>query len=163
MQKAPIFEEEEKRLSAVKDLEILDTPKEKRFDDITYAAAKGLNVPISSIAIIDEGREWYKSCYGLDLKEGKREISFCGHTLVAQENVLIIEDTLEDDRFKDNPYVLGDPFVRFYAGVRLFDRETKMPVGVFCVKDRRPRVLSVEEIASVLDYAAKAEDEINKK
>ena len=163
MKIAPIPENESERLEATKNLGILDTDREERFDRITTEAAQKLNMPISAISIIDKGREWYKSCYGLDATEGNRDISFCGHALVDESTIFVIEDTLKDERFADNPYVLGEPFVRSYAGVRLFDRATKMPVGVFCVKDKAPREFSTEEIAAVLDYAAQAEDEINKK
>lgn len=162
MKNAPIPEDEEKRLDATKKLNILDTIAEERFDQITHQAAEKLGVPISAISIIDENREWYKSCYGVDAKEGDRNISFCGHTIVEPEDVLVVEDTLKDDRFADNPYVLGEPFIRFYAGVRIFDKKTKMPVGVFCVKDKKPRELSIEELGIILDYASKAEAEINK-
>jgi GAF domain-containing protein len=162
MKTAPIPENEAERLEATKNLGILDTQKEERFDNITAEAAQKLNMPISAISIIDEGREWYKACYGIDVQEGKRDISFCGHTLVEPEDILVVEDTLKDERFSNNPYVISDPFIRFYAGVRIFDRKTKLPVGVFCVKDKSPRTLSIDELSVVLDYAAKAEEEINK-
>lgn len=162
MQIAPIPQNEIERMRAVKTLGILDTKKEARFDQITAEAAQKLNTPISTISIIDEGREWYKACYGIDTHEGKRDISFCGHTLVEPEDIMVIEDTLLDERFADNPYVISEPFIRFYAGVRLFDLKSRLPVGVFCVKDKIPRKLSVDELAIVLEYAAKAEEEINK-
>lgn len=163
MKTAPIPENETKRLRATRELGILDTLTEERFDRITHEAAHKLNVPISAISIIDENREWYKSCYGIDAKQGERKISFCGHALVEPQDVLVIEDTLKDERFADNPYVLGEPFIRFYVGVRIFDRKTRMPVGVFCLKDKEPRSLSITELGTVLEYAAKAEEEINKK
>jgi GAF domain-containing protein len=162
MKTAPIPENEKERLEVVRSLGILDTKAEERFDQITVEAAQKLNVPISTIAIVDEGREWYKACYGLDKKEGDRNISFCGHTLVGTEDVLVVEDTLKDERFADNPYVISEPYIRFYAGVRLFDKKSKLPVGVFCVKDKQPRQLSVDELSTILDCAAKAEVEINK-
>ena len=163
MTNAPIPENEKERLEATKKLGILDTIAEERFDQLTREAAEKIGVPISAISIIDENREWYKSCYGMDIKEGNRNISFCGHTITEPEDILVVEDTLKDDRFASNPYVLGEPFVRFYAGVRIFDRKTRMPVGVFCVKDKKPRTLSIDELAVVLDCAARAEEEINKK
>lgn len=162
MKNAPVLENEKERLEATRRLSILDTLAEQRFDEITRQAAQKIGVPISAISIIDENREWYKSCYGIDAKQGDRKISFCGHTIAEPEDVLVIEDTLEDERFSDNPYVLGEPFIRFYAGVRIFDRKTKMPVGVFCVKDKQPRKLSIEELGIILEYAARAEEEINK-
>ena len=141
---------------------ILDTVAEERYDKLTAEAAKKLCVPMSAISIIDENREWYKSCYGMDSKEGARDISFCGHTIVGGEDILVVEDTLKDERFSDNPYVQNDPFIRFYAGVKIFDHKTRMPIGVFCIKDKQPRKLSVDELATVLDYAGKVEEEINK-
>jgi GAF domain-containing protein len=163
MIKAPIAENEIKRLEILKSKNLLDSDPDPKFDSVTAMAVKKLNVPISTVSVIDENREWYKSCYGMDIKEGDRNISFCGHTITEPEDILVVEDTLKDDRFASNPYVLGEPFVRFYAGVRIFDRKTRMPVGVFCVKDKKPRALSVDELAVVLDCAARAEEEINKK
>lgn len=161
MIKAPIPHDEEKRLESVRNLNILDTKEEERFDIITENAVKELKVPISTITIMDKDREWFKSCQGLDVRESPREISFCGHALVS-ESVMIVEDTLEDERFKDNPMVVNAPHIRFYAGVRLFNRKDRMPVGVFCVKDTVPRKFSMDEIAKLLDFAEKAEEEINK-
>lgn len=158
---APTPENEEERLAAVHEHAILDTKPEERFDKLTREAVKKFGVPISMISIIDASREWYKSCQGLDIKEGDRKISFCGHALLA-ENVFIIEDTLQDQRFVDNPMVVGFPFIRFYAGVALRDQKTKLPIGVFCIKDTKPRKLSVEEVGSLLSFAERAERELNK-
>ena len=162
MKKAELPKNEAERLKAVHSLHILDTKPEERFNKITNEAAKKLEVPISAISIIDEEREWYKSCHGLDTTEGPRDISFCGHTLTHEEDILVVEDTLEDERFRDNPYVLGDPFVRFYAGVKLFDKKNKMPIGVFCVKDKSPRSLKMDDLSTILEYAQRAQEEINK-
>ena len=161
MQKAPIPNDEEKRLEAVHKLAILDTEPEERFDIITREAIIKLNVPISMVTILDSKREWFKSCIGLDQKEGDRDISFCGHALMAQ-NIFIVEDTLKDPRFEDNPMVVGPPFVRFYAGVALLDQKTHQPIGVFCVKDTKPRTLSMEEIGLILELGSRAEKELNK-
>ena len=158
---APIPLNEKERLEAVKAMGVLDTPKEERFDKLTEEAAIKLNVPISAISVIDEGREWYKSCFGLDQRQGERAISFCGHAIESEE-IFIVEDTLEDERFKDNPYVVGPPYIRFYAGIRLFDRKTKHPVAVFCVKDKKPRKLNMQELSTILDIAQRAENELNR-
>ena len=156
-----MYEKEEERMIVLRNKKILDTAREERFDVITKEAAEKFNVPISAISIIDETREWFKSCYGLEMMDGPREISFCGHALVSEE-IFIIEDTLLDERFANNPYVVGAPFLRFYAGIRLFDRESMLPIGVFCIKDTKPRKISVEELAAILEFATRAEDELNK-
>lgn len=158
---APIPENEKERLIALHNLAILDTEPEKRFDFITKEVKDKLNVPISTLTIIDKDREWFKSKQGVEAKEGKREISFCGHALLATE-IFIVEDTLKDDRFKDNPMVVGEPYVRFYAGISLRDHKTKQPVGVLCIKDMKPRKLSLDEINILMDLSSQAEREINK-
>ena len=161
MIKAPILQDEDKRLEAVHRLAILDTKPEERFDAITREAVKRLGVPMSMVTILDSNREWFKSCTGLDEKEGERAVSFCGHALMAQ-NMFVIEDTHQDPRFADNPLVVGPPFIRFYAGFALFDQKTSQPVGVFCVKDTKPRILNIQETGIIFELAERAEKEINK-
>ena len=161
MIKAPVPQNEEERLEAVHGMAILDTKPESRFDAITKEATKLLNVPISTITILDEKREWFKSCTGLDQKEGERAISFCAHALVVKD-LFIVQDTLKDERFKDNPMVTGYPFIRFYAGQSLLDHKTGQPVGVFCIKDKKPRDLSIEEMGVFINLANLAEEELNK-
>jgi GAF domain-containing protein len=161
MQNAPIPDDENKRIEAVHRLAILDTEPEERFDVLTREAVEKLNVAISVVSILDSNREWFKSCVGLDKKEGDRAASFCGHALLAK-NIFIVEDTLKDPRFADNPMVVGFPFIKFYAGVALFDYKTRQPIGVFCVKDTKPKKLTVQEIAIIIDMANKVEKELNK-
>ena len=161
MKIAPISPDEEKRLAAVHRMAILDTNPEDRFDDLTKEAVKKLHVPIAAISILDSKREWFKSCQGLDQKENSRDVSFCGHALLAK-NIFIVEDTMKDDRFFDNPMVIGRPFIRFYAGQALLDYKSGQPVGVFCVKDLSPRNLSLEEIDIITNLADRAEKELNR-
>lgn len=158
----PIHPDEQNRMKAVERLQILDTPLEKRFDAITKEAVKRLNAPISTISIIDKNREWRKSCVGLGNVDRPRNISFCGHSMLAKE-VFVVEDTLLDERFADNPYVVGEPFLRFYAGASLHERKTGLPVGVLCIKDTRPRKFSTGEVTTLLELAHKAESELNTK
>src|SRR3989344_2237699 len=150
MKKAPIPKNEKERLAALKQLGILDTKPEERFDRITREATKQFNVPISTVSIIDEDREWYKSCQGLDKTEGERNVSFCGHAMLSKQ-IFIIEDTLQDERFADNPMVINPPHIRFYAGVTLRERTTGLPVGVLCIKDVKPRKLSPDEVSLLID------------
>lgn len=162
MQKAPIPEFEKARICAVEGLRILDTATEERFDRITKEATARFEVPISTITIMDNDREWFKSKQGLDKNEGPRDISFCGHALIS-EDVMIVEDTFGDMRFSDNPMVIGPPFIRFYAGKSFYDHESKLPVGVFCIKDIKPKTMSVRDVGDFLELARQAEEEINKK
>ncbi len=160
MQLAPIPQDEDKRLESVHRLAILDTNPEPRFDVLTREAVEKLKVPMSMVSILDSGREWFKSCVGFDKKEGDRDVSFCGHALLAR-NIFVVEDTLEDPRFADNPSVVGAPFVRFYAGVALFDKKTNQPIGVFCIKDTKPRKFGSDEVTTLIEIAERAEKELN--
>ena len=159
MHYAPIPKNEEDRICAIIGMKILDTEAEERFDRITKKATELFNVPISTITIIDRDREWYKSEQGMDDQEGPRNISFCGHALV-QEDILIIEDTSKNDDFKDNPLVINKG-IRFYAGKSLYKKDAHLAVGVFCVKDYKPRQMSLTEIGQFLELAEQAERELN--
>ena len=161
MRRPSLHPQEEERLNIIKSLNILDTKPEERFDKITKMATEKLHVPISTVTIMDKDREWYKSCQGIGMREGPRAISFCGHAMSVKD-LFIVEDTLLDDRFKDNPTVIKAPFIRFYAGISLYNEKNGLPVGVFCVKDTQPRKLTMEEINIFLQLAAVAEDEINR-
>jgi GAF domain-containing protein len=160
MQSAPNPKNEKERLKKVMELGLLDTKPQERFDVITREATEAFNVPISTITIIDKKREWYVSCQGLDTKEAPRAVSFCAHAMAAR-NLFIIGDTLEDDRFKDNPMVIGKPHIRFYAGISLLGKDG-LNIGVFCIKDTKPRGLTIKEISMIMEFAKRAEDELNK-
>ncbi len=162
MKLAPIPKNEEERLQAVNSLGVLSTGPEDRFDEITQQAVEVFGVSMSTVTIIDRDTEWFKSCKGnlCDARSGDRATSFCGHAMLA-EGIFIVEDTLEDERFKDNPLVIGYPFIRFYAGVALREHSTNQRVGVFCIKDNKPHSFSVKEIALLLELAKKAEEELN--
>jgi len=161
MQNASIPTNEKERLDAVHRIAILDTKPEERFDVLTREAVEKLKVPMSMVSILDSDREWFKSCVGLDKKQGDRAVSFCGHALLAT-NIFIVEDTLKDPRFVDNPMVINTPFIRFYAGIALHDNQTGQAIGVFCVKDTKPRVFSSKELAILMDLSERAEKELNK-
>lgn len=160
MKLAPIPSNEKERLTAVLELKILDTKPEERFDRITKMTAKRFNVPITAISIIDSNREWYKSRQGLSIKESPRSTSFCGH-IVSHNYIFVIEDTLLDDRFMDNPQVINSPFIRFYAGVALSNKKNGLTVGTLCIKDIKPRKLSKQDIIDLKELALLAEDELN--
>ncbi len=160
--KAPLYKKENERLDVVHKMGILDTNPDPIFDSLTKEALERMSVPISTISIIDENREWYKSCQGVSNKQGPRDIAFCSWALISKD-AFIVEDTLKDERFKNNPYVVGEPYIRFYAGIALIDSASGMPVGVFCVKDTKPRILSTIELGTLFELAQKAESLINEK
>ncbi len=162
MQPALIPDNEEERLRALKSLNILDTPPEERFDEIIKQAIKYFKVPISTISLIDKDREWFKSCHGLHDRQGRRSTSLCGHAVLSQ-TIYIVEDTKKHKGFADNPMVIGKPYIRFYAGMALREWNTVLPVGVFCIKDTRPRKLSRAALAEFVDLATQAEMELNNK
>lgn len=137
-------QKEAKRLQAVQDLEILDTPPETDFDDIVRLAAKIFKVPISTVTILDAHRQWFKSALGLNMRETPRDISFCTHA-IEQSEPLIVENAKIDPRFSQSPLVTDSPHVSFYAGVPLLNSE-KHAVGTFCIMDRMPRALTAEEV-----------------
>lgn len=152
---------EEERLNIVKALNILDTKPEERFDRITKTAISKLKVPISTITIIDKDREWYKSYKGIFTNQSPRDESFCGHALLASD-IFMIEDTLKDEKFLDHPHVKSHTPIRFYAGINLKHKQSGLPVGVFCVKDYKPRTLTPEQLDVFIELAREAEYELNK-
>lgn len=137
----PIPENESFRLKALKDYSILDTLPEVEYEDITQLASQICGTPISSISLIDEKRQWFKSKIGLNSSETCREEAFCAHTIIEPDKILIIKDLTKDSRFFDNPIVANEPHVVFYAGVPLVS-SNGMAVGTLCVMDNKPKELN---------------------
>lgn len=134
---------EDRRQEALAALEILDTAPEDRFDRITRLAQRFFDVPMVSITLLDGERQWRKSHRGLTA-EAPRESAFCDLT-AAQDAPLIIDDASADDRFRDNPFVVGDPHLRFYAGEPLHAPGGE-PVGTLCVLDTEPHTLDADQL-----------------
>ncbi len=150
--KIPIQPDNElERLEFLKRLNILDSLPEQSFDDLTFLASKICETPIAIITLIDEKRQWFKSKVGLTASETPREISFCGHAILDNE-LFEIPNTLEDDRFTDNPLVTSDPNIRFYAGVPLIS-SNNYALGTLCVIDQVSRKLSPEQRSSLKKLA----------
>ncbi len=136
----PIPPEEEVRLEILRGYEVLDTPPEEAFDELTALAAHICEAPISLITLVDEDRQWIKSGAGDGVpRESSRHLSFCAHA-INQSGIFVVPDTLEDERFRDSPYVTSEPFVRFYAGAPLMSPEGHA-MGTLCVFDKEPRKL----------------------
>ena len=131
---------ESSRLAALLAFELLDTPAEAMFDNITALAAQICGTPIALISLIDAERQWFKSRVGLDAPETPREMAFCAHAING-ETLFEVDNTLLDPRFCANPLVTGAPDIRFYAGMPLSDGQGHN-LGTLCVIDRQPRHLS---------------------
>ena len=131
---------ESRRLRALRDYAILDTPQEAVFDDVVQLASLFCDTPIALVSLVDAERQWFKAEVGLGLRETPLEASICAHAILEQD-LLMVPDTLGDPRFRENPLVAGEPGLRFYAGA-LLKSPDGMPVGTVCVLDTRPRELT---------------------
>jgi two-component sensor histidine kinase len=135
---------------------ILDSPPESDFDDITRVAALVCKAPIALVSLVADTRQWFKSEFGLGLRETPRTMSICAHAIL-QPGLFVVPDTAEDPRFNDNPLVTGEPNLRFYAGARL-DSPEGLPLGTVCVLDHKPRPegLTIEQGETLLALARQA-------
>lgn len=129
------------RLQALLGYQILDTLPEQAYDDITKLAQLICDVPICAVSFVDRERQWFKAKVGLDVTETSRNVSFCSQTIAQDDDIFEIPDALADERFRDNPLVIGDPKIRFYAGASITGGNGSK-VGAVCVIDRVPRRLS---------------------
>lgn len=159
MQEPSIPDDEAQRIATLHALNILDTPLEERFERITRLARHILAVPVALVSLVDSKRQWFKSCQGLDVRETPRNISFCGHAILGSD-VFVVEDALLDARFADNPLVIGEPHIRFYAGQPLRTKNGS-GLGTLCIIDYKPRHLSETELTLLRDLAAMVEDELD--
>ena len=144
MQKPQIPLNESDRQAALERYDILDTLPEQEYDDLTQLAASICGTPIALISLVDRDRQWFKSRVGLETLETPRDISFCGH-VVANDEMLQVNDALEDERFADNPLVVNDPRIRFYVGVPLRTSDNFI-LGSLCVIDSKARELTSVQI-----------------
>ncbi|MGB3342358.1 MAG: GAF domain-containing sensor histidine kinase [Aequorivita sp.] len=144
-------EDEEQRLAAVRSYHLIDTLPEKDFDNLTALAAMICDVPISLVTLLDADRNFLKSHYGIPFNETPRNISFCGHTILDEGNLFIVEDAREDARFVDNPFVREMNAI-FYAGAKLVNPEGYV-LGTLCVFDTKPRTLSSRQKKALVSLA----------
>ena len=151
-------ENEESRITMLRSLDILDTEPEERFDRLTRIAKRLFGVPIALVSLVDVNRQWFKSCQGLEVTEMSRDTSFCGHAILG-DDIFIISDATLDDRFYDNPLVVNEPRIRFYAGVPLVI-SNGIKVGTLCLIDREPRSLSDEDKELLCDLGKMAAQEL---
>jgi GAF domain-containing protein len=150
MKSAPIPADEVARMADLVALQILDTPREPRFDAIAELAADVFDVPRVFVTFIDRDRMWWKSIAGFEGVEAPRELGFCSHAIV-EPDVMVVPDASQDVRFADNPFVTGDFQLRFYAGVSLHG-PTGQPVGALGLVDTAPRQFTDRDAARLRKF-----------
>jgi adenylate cyclase len=136
--------DEADRQKALDDLKLIDSPQEERFDRIVQLTQLLFQVPIAYISLIDKDRQWFKSKVGIEANQTSRDISFCGHAIL-EDKAMVVPDALQDYRFAANPMVLGEPFIRFYAGQPLRG-PSGHKVGTLCLADREAREFREHEL-----------------
>ena len=151
MKIAPLPQNEQERLLELRKYDILDTESDVVFDNMVQLASYICKTPIAAISLVDENRQWFKAIFGLNAKETSRDVAFCAHTIL-EEDSLIIENALNDERFFDNPLVTGDPSIRFYAGVPLVTQRG-MHLGTLCVIDTEFRQITQEQLSAIKTLA----------
>jgi diguanylate cyclase (GGDEF)-like protein len=158
MQAPAIPDDEGTRVDTLYDLRILDTEPEERFDRLTRLAKRLLQVPISLISLVDENREWIKSGEGINNSQVARDISFSAHAILGPD-ILLIPDATLDERFHDNPLVVDEPHIRFYAGCPL-KAPNGSKLGTLCLIDCKPREFSEDDKALLRELTRMAEQDI---
>ncbi|WP_198119991.1 diguanylate cyclase domain-containing protein [Massilia rhizosphaerae] len=151
---------EEARIQALHASGLLDTPGEDRFDRFIRLAVAAFRVPIALLSLIDRERQWFKSRVGLEHEEIPRSLAICSHA-IALDDMLVVPDTLQDERFTDHPHVTGAPGIRFYAGQPLHSLDGQ-PLGTLCIIDTVPRTFGDADRRLLRDLARLAEDELNR-
>lgn len=129
---------EKKRVDSLHGYRLLDTPPEPEFDSIVKRAAAALDAPIALMSLVDSDRQWFKAAIGMEGTETPRSVSFCSYAIEG-DDVMVVADARKDERFEENPLVVGDPSIRFYAGAPIVT-EGGAKIGTICVIDREPRL-----------------------
>ncbi|WP_417501316.1 EAL domain-containing protein [Marinobacter sp.] len=155
-----VTENEKRRLAAVIRLGILDTPPEERFERLTRIARQHYRVKVALFTVLDSDRQWFKSRQGLEETETPRSIAFCDHA-IRQDHIFIVENASQDPRFRNNPFVLDGPNIRFYAGVPVRE-PSGFKIGTLCIIDDRPRQFSEKDLDVLRILASIVEEELER-
>lgn len=151
---------EEDRLKELDSYQVIDTAPEKELDELANIAKLICDVPFSFITIIDKNEQWLKVNSGLNFNKTSRKDSFCQYALNNPNEVMMVNDLTKDQRFKDNPFVKGNPKIRFYAGAPLATPKGNV-LGTLCIFDQKPREISSNHRKALLALAKKAMDHLN--
>lgn len=157
----PVAHDEAARLLALDAARLVDTPPEPVFDRLTWLASQATDSPMALISLLTARRQWFKSRIGVQVSETPRDWAFCSHAIL-QKGLFVVEDATRDPRFQDNPLVIGEPHIRFYAAFPLLDGSDH-PLGTLCILDREPRKLRDREVRSLRELAALASEEIQRR
>ena len=158
---APSHQVEQTRLAALYRYNILDTAPEPQFDRLVALASRHFNMPLVSITFVDEHRQWFKACLGLEHAQEPRSESFCAVT-IAREGVMVVPDLHLDPSLHSYPSVTASPYMRFYAGAPIITPEGDK-LGTFCVLDQQPRTFGPQEIEDLEVEVANLKKELRRK
>lgn len=141
MHSAPLPDTEAQRLAKLHSYGVLDTLPQTAFNDIVALASSICGTPVALISLIDRDRQWFKAKTGIDVEQTGRDIAFCAHAILQPQQVMVVEDARQDERFRDNPLLEGELGLRFYAGAPIVTDDGHA-LGTVCVIDTQPRQLS---------------------
>lgn len=142
-------DDETQRLDTLYRYRALDTPQDAAFDDLVAIASSICGTPMSTVSLVDVDRQWFKAKIGIADAQTSRDDSFCGHAILEPDRIMVVADAREDERFWDNPFVLGEPGIRFYAGTPLLAPSNGAALGTLCVMDRQPRELNEHQLEAL--------------
>jgi len=151
---------ERQRQNAVDASGVITAPPDATLHAVVTAAARRFGTPMAAVSIIDRDRQWFAARIGVDLPETSRAVSFCAHAILNPREPMIIENAEEDERFAGNPMVMGDPRVRFYAGIPILDGDGHA-LGALCVIDSVPRSFDGLERETLAELGRRAEQAIS--
>ena len=144
----PVPANEAQRLKALYSYSVLDSLPEAVFDDVVGLASAICETPIALISLLDEDRQWFKAKVGLEVEQTARSQAFCSHAIMSPDDIFVVPDAQQDERFRTNPLVEGDPYIRFYAGASILTPDG-FAVGTVCAIDLVPRELTAQQQLSL--------------